>query len=83
MELPNRSLDSAETAGGEIVDAEAAIANYVAVYTRLGLAALAVAAILYLLSPLLEHFMRGAESCKKSLIARLYRRLSPTKELPT
>ena len=72
---------SAETIGGEIVDFEAALANYTNVYARLGLMALGVAVILYLLTPILESRMHGAERMREGVLARAYRslRLLPPK----
>jgi POT family proton-dependent oligopeptide transporter len=55
-------LTSVQTAGGAVVDRTAALATYAGVYTRLGLTALAVASLLYLLSPLLKRYMRGART---------------------
>ena len=54
-------LTSAKTAGGELIDRAAALANYTSVYTRLGLLALGVATLLFLLSPLLSRHMHQAD----------------------
>jgi POT family proton-dependent oligopeptide transporter len=55
-------LTSATTAGGDIVDFDAALSTYSNVYTRIGLLALLVAAVLGGLTPLLVRLMRGADS---------------------
>lgn len=52
-------LTSVQTVGGAVVDRAAALATYAGVYTRLGLMALGVAALLYALSPVFKRYMRG------------------------
>ena len=51
----------AETIGGQIVDVAAAKAGYVAVYSKVGYTALAIALGMLLVSPLVKKAMRGAE----------------------
>jgi POT family proton-dependent oligopeptide transporter len=57
-------LTSARTVGGELVDRGAALHNYASVYAHLGLMALGVALVLFVLSPLLTRQMHepGAPS---------------------
>jgi POT family proton-dependent oligopeptide transporter len=54
-------LTSADTAGGQLVDRNAALDTYSSVYTSVGLMALAVAVGLLLLSPLLRRGMHEGE----------------------
>ena len=51
----------AETIGGQITDVAAAQAGYVAVYSKVGYIALAIALAMLLVSPLVKKAMRGAE----------------------
>lgn len=52
-------LTSAETHGGEVVDAAAAAATYAEVYTNVGLLAVGVGVFMILISPLLRKGMHG------------------------
>lgn len=54
-------LTSAQTSAGVLIDQAAALQTYISVYTRLGLSALGVAALLFLLSPLLTRRMHETD----------------------
>ncbi len=53
------ALTGVETEGGEVVDAAAAAANYIEVYTQVGLLAIGVGGALLLVSPWLKRAMHG------------------------
>lgn len=53
------AVTGAETEGGEVVDAAAAAANYIEVYTQVGLLAVGVGGVLLLVSPWLKRGMHG------------------------
>jgi len=55
-------LTSATTVAGEVADFEAALSVYGSVYTRIGLLALLVAAVLGALTPLLVRWMHATRS---------------------
>ncbi|MEM7766212.1 MAG: peptide MFS transporter [Pseudomonadota bacterium] len=50
----------AETIGGQIVDPEAALANYASVYTNIAYIAMGIAVVMLLISPIIKSWMRGA-----------------------
>jgi POT family proton-dependent oligopeptide transporter len=54
-------LTSAPTHPGILIDRAAALQTYISVYTRLGLSALGVAAVLFILSPLLTRRMHETD----------------------
>ncbi len=51
----------AETIGGQMTNVAAAKAGYVEVYTQVGYIALAIAAVMLVMSPVIKKMMRGAE----------------------
>ena len=51
----------AETIGGQMTNVAAAKAGYAAVYTKVGYIALAIAAVMLLISPIIRKAMRGAD----------------------
>lgn len=53
------ALTGAETVGGEITDLAAAKANYIDVYTNVGLVGIGVAVVLLVITPLLRKGMHG------------------------
>lgn len=55
------STTGAETIGGQLTDAATAKATYMGVYTQVGIIAVAVAAGMLLLSPVIKWLMAGAE----------------------
>lgn len=55
------SSTGAETIGGQITNAATAKATYVEVYSQVGYIAMAIAAVMLLISPVIKKMMRGAE----------------------
>ena len=53
------AMTGSDTIGGEVVDAGAALANYMEIYRTAGLYSIAMGVLAILLVPVLKHFMHG------------------------